>query len=106
MVNVAVSTLAASATGVGRRTAARSLASSSFHPEGLGDIVVRAGVEGAYLRLFFVSGREDDDRGGTPSSESFDDGDTIKIRQPEVQDHHIGWRKPNGSVGPIQHAVD
>ena len=59
------------------------------HPEGLGEIVVRAGVERGHLVALLVERGEDDDRCGRLTSDAPHDGQTIDAGQPEVEQHQV-----------------
>ena len=60
------------------------------HAEGLGDVVVGAGVEGGDLVAFGAAGRQDDDRHGGPAAEAADDVEAAHAGEAEVEDDGVG----------------
>ena len=80
------------------------------HPEWLGHIIVGAGIE----RLHFVRGvgarGQHDDRRVQPTTYPAEHFDTRHVRQPEIQNHHLGpevGRSPQriGAVGHGDYVV-
>src|SRR5438552_803767 len=55
------------------------------HPEGLGDVVVGAGVERLYFGELGVAGRQHDDGHARPGPEGAEDVDATHARQAEVE---------------------
>ena len=60
------------------------------HAEGLGDVVVRAGVERLDLLVGSVAGGEHQDRHARPAPQPLDDLDAVHVGQTEVEDDHVG----------------
>src|SRR5581483_3990788 len=60
------------------------------HAEGLGDVVVRARVQGLDLLVRGVAGGEHEDRDPGPAAQALDDLDAVHVRQPQVEDDHVG----------------
>ena len=58
--------------------------------EGLGDVVVGAGVERRHLVRLRPAGREDDDRDRGPLAQPADDLETVQVGKPEVEDDEVG----------------
>jgi hypothetical protein len=67
------------------------------HAEGLGEVVVGAGVEGGHLVL--SCGQHDDWSLG-PAAQSVDDVDAVDVGQAEVEDDQVGW-PPSGQGGAV-----
>jgi hypothetical protein len=60
-----------------------------IHAERLGDVVIRADVQGHDLVALAGAGGQDDDGRGAPAAEAFDHVVPIHVGQPEIEDHHI-----------------
>src|SRR5439155_1222159 len=65
------------------------------HPERLGHVVVRPGVERAYLRLLQVPCGQDDHRYRRPAPDALHHLDAVHVGQAEIDDDEIG-RMPGG----------
>src|ERR1700730_10442497 len=60
------------------------------HAEGLGDVVVGAGVERGDLHGFGVAGGEHDDRHVAPPAQRSGDVDAVDVGQAEIEDNDVG----------------
>ena len=60
------------------------------HAEGLGDVVVGAGIEGGDLVGLALADAEDDDRHARPTAEAVDDVDAVEAGKAEVEDDEVG----------------
>ena len=58
--------------------------------EGLGDVVIRPHVQSFHLVPLVCAGGDHQNGHGGPGPEIFQDRNSIEIRQPEIQDHHVG----------------
>ena len=58
--------------------------------EGLGHIIIRPVVERRDLVLLAVAHREHDHRHMAPLAQALEHGDALHVRQPEVEQHHVG----------------
>ena len=56
-----------------------------FGAEGLGDIIVRAGIERRDLVALGSAGRQDDHRSGSPVAQQPAHLDAVDIRQPQIE---------------------
>jgi hypothetical protein len=60
--------------------------------EGLGDVVVGAGVQGVDLRGALTAPGQDDDRGRGPATQPTDDVDAIHVGEPQVEHDDVRQR--------------
>jgi hypothetical protein len=60
------------------------------HAEGLGDVVVGAGVQRLDLLVGGVPGGQHQDRHAGPAAQAPDHLDAVHVRQAQVEDDHIG----------------
>ena len=66
------------------------------HRERLRHVVVGPQVEGLHLVLAVLPRRQHDDGHGGPPAQSGDDLGAVEVRQPEVEQHHVGARVGDG----------
>jgi hypothetical protein len=59
----------------------------------LGEVVIRAGVQSGNLIGFRGMHREDDNRCLNQEAQTAGDFDSIDIRQPDIEDNHIGLQR-------------
>ena len=77
--------------GGGRRPADRGAEPGQqlVHAERLGDVVVRAGVQGGHLLDLLAPRRQHDDRRGRPAADAPDHLGAVHVGQAEVEDQHV-----------------
>ncbi len=84
-----VATSRSCSVGAARRSAALSRREELVHREGLGDVVVGAGIERGDLDRFRVARRQDDDRRRAPAPQGGRDGHAVHVGEPEVEDDDV-----------------
>src|SRR6185312_2969198 len=58
--------------------------------ERLGDIVIRASVEGVYLFIFVIANGDHEDRDMAPFAQPFEHGGAVHVRQSQIEQDSIG----------------
>ena len=61
-----------------------------LHGEGLGEIVIGAGVQGGDLVAVLAAGGDDNDGQIAPGADFLNEGDAVHIGQAQVQQDHVG----------------